>query len=162
MEDDEISCLVPPVAPGGRPGNATYCHMLIEMMKLSSLPKKRLSSARALRQSAEQLVETVRELSHGLDELRKFLLVDTLLDLSTLPEGINLRQALSIQYNYFCLIMDIHTPLATPWSVPFSSAKEGTAVSSRVEVSCAAVAQASRDAILTSRQIRVDAACPSL
>ena len=166
MDDDEISCLVPQNSPNGRIGNARYCRMLIEVMRLTSLTTKRLSSVRGLRQSAEQLLETVRGLSHELDVLKSstqhIFCLDDSLDASRLPEGLNLRQALTIQYSYMCLVIDIHSPLANPWSGPFANAKQSTAAFAQYESSCAAVAQACRAVILAARLIHVNAGCPSL
>jgi hypothetical protein len=71
MDDDEISCQVPESALSGRPGDTIYCHILIEMMQLCSTAKKRLSSARALRQTPDQQMETVRDLNKELDELKR-------------------------------------------------------------------------------------------
>ena len=135
-------------------------------MRLSHVARKRLSSAQALRQTAEQLFETVRDLDQQLGELKcsteAILPLDGSFNSSNLPENINLRQALSIQYAYLCLVLDIHTPLANPWFGTSIKAKEGTPDFAQIERSCATVAQASRDAILLARHIDVNATCPSL
>lgn len=167
MDDDEISCEVPPTAVSGRFADTTYCQILIDMMRLSSTAKKRLSSARALRQTAEQLVETVRDLNQKLDELRNChslqkLLLDSPLESGNLPEGWTLRQAQSLQYHYFSLVLDINTPLAHPWSGICAYARRDISAFTQLEMSRNAVAQASRAAILSTRQIRVDTSCPAL
>lgn len=166
MDDDEISCQVPQNALDGFSGNIVYCHTLIELMRLSSTAKKRLSSAHALRQAPRQLIETVCDLNKRLQELKlstqhRFRL-DSPLEVSQLPIGITLRQAQSLQYHYFCLVLDINTPLAYPWSGIYAYAKQDTAASALFDASWDAVAQVSRSAILATRQIRVDASCSAL
>ncbi|KAF2810174.1 uncharacterized protein BDZ99DRAFT_387355, partial [Mytilinidion resinicola] len=166
MDDDEISCQVPQRALNGRPDVASYCHILIELTRLSSAAKKRLSSAHALRQAPGQLIETVRALNKELHDLKfsmqdEFCL-DAPLEVSELPKDITMRQAQSLQYHYFCLIMDINTPLAYPWSSICTYAKRDMAASAQIDASWNAVAQASRSAILATRHIRVDATCSAM
>jgi hypothetical protein len=163
MEDDEISCEVPQSALSGQEGDTMYCQILIELMLQSSTAKKRLSSARALRQTPSQLIETVRDLNKELDELKRAvqnkICLDGPLEVSKLPKGITLRQAQSLQSHYFCIVLDINTPVAHPWSCISSYAKQDMIASTQLEKSCNAVAQASRSAILATREIRVDASC---
>jgi hypothetical protein len=166
MDDDEVSCEVPESVLSGQPGHTIYCHILIEMMRVSSTAEKALSSARALRQTPDQLIDTVRDLNKELDELKrstqpKFCL-DGPLDVSQLPKGITLRQAQSLQYHYYCLVLDINTPLAYPWSGICTYAKQDMAAFAQIETSWSAVAQASRSVILATRQIRLDASCSAL
>ena len=111
-----------------------------------------------------QLIGVVRELSEQLNELKhssqELLDLRNAIEVSRLPEGVNLQQALSLQYTYLCLVLDIHTPLAYPWSSVFTQAERGMIPREQVESSCAAVLEASRTAILTARQIQVNATCP--
>lgn len=136
------------------------------MMKLSSIIMRSLSSARALRQTGEELVETVRDLSLKLEQL-KYSFEDIMpftshhLDLSVLPTGMTLTQALMLRYNYLCLVLHVSTPLATPWSGALM-VKRGTAAYAEYEKACATAASASRAAILLARHIPVSAYCPSL
>ncbi len=174
MDDDEISCQIPATAMSGRPGDATYCHILIELMRLSSTAKKRLASARALRQTAEQLLENVRDLNNELEHLKRSMQHRFRLDepvsredfssSQLLPQqAITLRQAQSLQSHYFCLVLDINTPLAYPWSGICTYAKrlDVTALA-QMEASWNAVAQAARSVILATRQIHVDASSSAL
>lgn len=169
MDDDEIDCQVPQSGLGGHPGNTLYCHLLVEMMQLSSTAKKRLSTPRALRQTAKRLIETVQDLRKGLEGLtdrcaaqHKFHL-DRVLDISQLPNvGMTLRQMHSLQFHYFCLVLDINTPLSYPWSGICSSTDHDPTDFSYVEASIEAVAQASRSVTLATRQIIVDAGCPAM
>lgn len=143
-----------------------YSHILIKLMQLSSTSKKRLSSARALKQTPDQLIETVRSLNKELHDLKlstqnEFIL-DGPLGISRLPNNITLRQAQSLQCHYFSLALDINTPLAYPWSGAWNYAKQHKTSLSQVEDSWNAVAQASRSVILATRQIHIDASCSAL
>ena len=166
MDDEEISCQVPDSAGSGQQGDTIYCKLLIEMMQLSSTAQRRLSSVRALRQTADQLISTVRHLNEELERLKlsaqhKFPL-GGVLDSFHLPNGLTLRQAQSLQYHYFSLVLDINTPLAYPWSGICTYAKQDTAAFSQMQRSLNAVAQTSRSAIIATRHIQIDASCSSL
>jgi hypothetical protein len=135
-------------------------------MRLCSTTKKRLSSAKALRQTPAQLIETIRSLAQELDALKysiqHIIILDASLEPSQLPQGMTLRQAQSLQAHYFSLILDINTPLAYPWSGVRESVDQDMAALAQIEASCNAVASVSRAGILATRQIRVDASCTAL
>lgn len=135
-------------------------------MRLCSTTKKRLSSAKALRQTPAQLIETIRSLTQELDALKysiqHIIVLDAPLEPSQLPQGMTLRQAQSLQAHYFSLILDINTPLAYPWSGVRESVDQDMAALAQIEASCNAVASVSRAGILATRQIRVDASCTAL
>lgn len=143
-----------------------YCRHLIELMQISSATTRRLSSVQALRQKAEELITTVKELNEQLEKLKLSsqapFPLDEPLDPSHLPNELTLRQAQSLQYHYFSLILDINTPLAYPWSGIYTYAKHSTPAFDQIQKSVASVAQASRSAIVATRDIRIDASCSSL
>ncbi|KEF60683.1 uncharacterized protein A1O9_02244 [Exophiala aquamarina CBS 119918] len=169
MDDDEIDCQVPDRALDGGDGNTIYCRLLTEMMQLSSTVRKRLCTPRALQQTPEQLFDIVRDLTKRLDHLKNHALhqskfsLDRPLDTFRLPDiGLTLRQVQSLQSHYFCLVLDINTPLTYPWSALRSRIEQSTSALARIEGSCRAVAQAARSAILATRQIKIDASCPAM
>ncbi|KAJ9497612.1 hypothetical protein H2202_007036 [Exophiala xenobiotica] len=139
MDDDEISCQVPLKAINGRSGDTFYCHTLIKMMQLASTAKKRLSSARALRQTTEQLIKTVRKLGKDLADFKSSvqqkIRLDGVLDASELPVGLSIREAQSLQAHYFCLVLDINTPLTYPWSGISNYLADNAAATCQVEAS---------------------------
>ncbi|KIW86779.1 uncharacterized protein Z519_12565 [Cladophialophora bantiana CBS 173.52] len=166
MDDDEISCQVPLSSLSGRPSDTLYCHTLIKMMQLASAAKKRLSSVRALKQPTEQLLKTIRSLKKDLAELRcsvqQKICLDDPIDVSRLPGGLTLRQAQSLQSHYFCLVLDINTPLTYPWLGVSAYVADNMAAAAQVEASFNEVAQVSRSGILASRQINIDGGCSAL
>lgn len=166
MDDDEISCQVPLSALNGRSSDTFYCHTLIKMMQLASTAKKRLSSARALRQTTEQLIKTVRKLRKDLADFKcsvqQRMCLDGALDASELPAGLTLREAQSLQAHYFCLVLDVNTPLTYPWSGISTYLADNAAAACQVEASRNEVAHASRSAILATRQVQIDCNCSAL
>ncbi len=153
-------------APSGRENDTLYCHTLIKMMQLVSKAKTQLSSTRALRQSNERLMKTVCKLRKDLAEfnssMQDKICLDKPLDASRLPQGLNLLQAQSLQSHYFCLLLDIHTSLTYPWLGISAHLADDPAATSLVEASCNEVAQASRSAILATRQTHLDGRCSAL
>lgn len=116
-----------------------------------------------MRQNAIQLAEAIGELSQRLDGLRSsnqhILSLGEFINPSKLPGELTLHQALGLQYTYFCLALDIHTPLTYPWSAVFTQAERKSEAFAQVERSRAVVMEVSRAAILTARQIETDATC---
>ena len=166
MDDDEISCQIPENAPGHPPGDKTYCHLLIKLMRLASHNRKRLSSAYAMRQTPDQIVATVREMNKALDELnspsqRKEDLGGPL-DKVRSAHGITLRQAQSLQSHYFSLIFDINRILACPWSRVHAFAAKDSTARVQIETSCGLVAETSRAVIMATKLIQLDASSPTL
>ena len=166
MEDDEVSSQVPQAALDGQPSSTIYCQILIQLMRLSSAAKKRLSSATAMRQSPDQLIETVRDLNGQLDQVKhsvkeSFRLGEPLHS-SQLLSGLITRQAQSLQSHYFSLVLDINTPLTYPWSGLYKYARHDAASLAQIEAACNNVSSASRSAILATRQIHIDANCSFL
>lgn len=166
MDDDEMGCDIPDCVQGGRAGDHLYCHTLILLAQLSSSAKKRLSSAKALRQTPDQLIQTVHDLNTELENLKAT--IDSQFDLAKpvepldLPDGISVRQAQLIQCYYFCLVLDVNTPLVYPWTGIGKYTSSTSPNFAQVKASCEAVAQVSRTAILATRYIHVDASCPSM
>jgi hypothetical protein len=166
MHDEEISCQIPQEASSGRLCDTIYCHALIEMMRISSAAQRRLSSAEALRQTPSQLVETIQDLNKTLEgvksSLQRKLSLDISLEVPQPPEGITLRQLQSLQNHYFCLVLNINSPLAYPWSDICTNPKQDSAVFAQIEASSETVAQAARSAILSTRQQRFNSSCSAL
>ncbi|OAL20512.1 hypothetical protein AYO22_08813 [Fonsecaea multimorphosa] len=136
------------------------------MMQMASTVKKRLASARALRQPTEQLLQTVRNLKQDLSELKRSvkqnIFLDSAIDVTRLPGGLTLRQAQSLQSHYFCLVLDINTPLTYPWLGISAYLEDNMEVASQVHAAYDDVARVSRSAILATRQINVDGGCSAL
>ncbi|OAP64280.1 hypothetical protein AYL99_00252 [Fonsecaea erecta] len=166
MDDDEIDCHVPQNALSGRPNDTLYCNTLVKMMQLSSTVRKQLASARALKQSTQQLVQAIRGLKNDLKELKSSvkqdICLDSAIDVARLPGGLTLRQAQSLQSHYFCLVLDINTPLTYPWLGIYAYLADTEEAASEMDASHGEVAQISRSAIMATRQINIHGSCSAL
>ena len=166
MEDEEINCHIPSSAPSACSVNIVACTILIKLHQTCSSIRKSLSSATAYRQKPAELLQTVKALDQKLHllgmEIEHTLPIHTPLEPSRLPLSLSLTMALVIHFTYHSLLFDIHTTLTYPWSRGIISLRQHPSFRAQVESSYAVVAKASRDIILASRHIPLDAACPFL
>jgi hypothetical protein len=143
--------------------NVTYSTTMTRLCQLSSRVAKRLSNAHALRQSPEELANTIQKLDQELivlkSSLQDIVHLDTPINPSRLVVGISAGQAMSIQSMYYGMVFDIHTPLTYPWSRGIPSLSQLPNVQSQVEASSAIVADTSRKAIMASTFVQPDANC---
>lgn len=140
--------------------------ILIKLHQLCSLVGKSLSSAQAFRQNPAELLRTVRYLDEKVrvlgEEVEHVLPMKRPLDPSHLPGNLSLQLAMALHFTYYGLLFDIHTTLTYPWSRGIISLRQHPSFRDQVERSYSIVAKASRDVILASRHIPLDAACPFL
>lgn len=166
IEDDEITCRMPTSCPPGSSVNLHYLRVFVRLCQLYSVVDKRLSSARLSRQTSEELVRNVQELVERLDSLqqsfRAELGLELPLDLAKLPDYFNIKQALSIQFTYYNLLWEIHTPLLHPWYRGTPNLKQHPEYRSQIKSSTSVVASTSRAAILDSKYIQIGVDCPLL
>ncbi|KAJ2905583.1 hypothetical protein MKZ38_004877 [Zalerion maritima] len=164
IDDDDINCQVPTVAPPSSSVNLFYCNTLIRLAQLSSLVAKRLSSVQAFRQGPEALVRTVGELNEKLVVIKRsiepILSLSDPLDLSKLPHSVSFQQAVYLQYTYYNTVFDIHTVLTYPWSQSILGLTQHPALRTQVERSTEMVARSCRDAILATKHICIAACTP--
>jgi len=164
INDDEINCQVPTTAPSGSFVNITFCEMLIKLARLSSLVATKLSSVRAFRQRPEVMVRTVSGLDDRLLTLKSsfqhIFHIDAPIDPARLPPNLNLYQAVYLQFVYYCIVFDIHTALANPWSRAILSSESNNSVAIQSQQSSRIVAETSRAAIWATKNIHLDANTP--
>ncbi|KAI1629537.1 fungal-specific transcription factor domain-containing protein [Exophiala viscosa] len=163
IDDEEINCQLPTSGRSDDSVNVRYTQACIEINHLASRIRKMLFTASAWRQAPENLVNNVTMLQMKLDALRANLKaqcqIDLPLKITKPPAGLDMQQALSIQFLYYNLVWDIHTTLAHPWF-------RGTGLDRhpdfqlQIAQSCSIVAETSRAAILDCRFIQLDASCP--
>lgn len=146
--------------------NHAACTVLIKLHRLCSLVGKSLSSAKAFRQNPTDLLQTVTCLDEKVralgEEVEVVLSMKTPLDPSCLPRNLSLKLALALHFTYYSLLFDIHTTLTYPWSRGIISLRQHPSFRDQVERSYSIVAKASREAILATRNVPLDAACPFL
>lgn len=166
MEDEEINCEIPTLAPSHCSMHVAACTILIKLHQLCSLVGKSLSSAKAFRQGPVELLLTVRNLDEKLhalgEEVERIVPLSSLPDPTRLPSNLSLTLALVIHFTYHDLLFDIHTTLTYPWSRGIISLRQHPSFRGQVERSYSVVAKACRAIVLANRHIPIDAACPFL
>lgn len=164
IDDDEVNCQLPALERSDGSVNVRYVQGCIRINHLSSLTRKTLFKASAWRQSPEEIVSNVVMLQMKLEEVRACLRdkcqIDVPIDMTNPPAGLNLRQALAIQFLHYNLVWDIHATLAHPWFGSVNGLDRHAAFQAQVAESCAIVVETSRAAILDFMFIRIDASCP--
>ncbi|KIW32374.1 uncharacterized protein PV07_03926 [Cladophialophora immunda] len=164
IDDEEINCRLPTSDRADGSVNVRYVQACIRINHLSSVIRQALFRAAAWRQTPEELVNNVVVLQKKLDELRASLRDQCQLDLPmnlTNPlGGLNMQQALSLQFLYYNLTWDIHTTLAHPWFRGVTGLDRHPDFQGQIAESCLIVAETSRAAILDCRFIHIDASCP--
>ncbi|KAJ9494771.1 hypothetical protein H2202_009672 [Exophiala xenobiotica] len=164
IDDEDINCPLPTSERSDGSVNARYTQACIKINHLSSVTRKMLFKASAWRQAPRHLVNNVTTLQMKLEELRASLKLQCQIDLpmniTKPPAGLNMQQALSIQFLYYNLVWDIHTTLAHPWFRGVTGLDRHPDFQVQISQSCAIVAETSRATILDSRFIQLDANCP--
>lgn len=139
---------------------------MIKLCQLLSLSSKKLASTEAFQQPIEKLVETVQDLERSIKNLRQSCKEEFGLplpmDLSSPPEFLTSRQAMCIQSLYYNLVWDIHTPLVYPWYHLTQKAIISSTGKLQIDASTSIVLETSKDAILDSQLVHIDASCPLL
>ncbi|KIV79886.1 hypothetical protein PV11_07427 [Exophiala sideris] len=163
IDDEEINCQLPTSDRSDGSVNVRYTQACVKINHLASITRKMLFTALAWRQAPELVVNNVTLLQVKLDALRANLKaqcqINLPLNITKPPVGLDIQQALSIQFLYYNLVWDIHTTLAHPWF-------RGTGLDRhpdfqlQITQSCSIVAETSRAAILDCRFIQLDANSP--
>lgn len=139
--------------------NLEFTILSIKMCQILSRAYKRLSSARALRQSAKELITAVSELDEEVNVLKRsvehIIMFDEPLDSLSTPLCMSFYHIVILYFLYYSLVLEIHGPLMLPWSE--ASSRQFQPFQPQVERSCSIVAQIARAAILGSRFIQLDA-----
>lgn len=140
-----------------------FVRICVGLAQLSSHTYKRTATARALRQSTEELVQTVAELDEEVHQfklsIKHIICLDESVDLLTpeqSPQGIPMDRAVLIYFLYYGLLFDIHSPLMLPW-YSHSCPKQLVSFCNQVQYSCDVVANTARAAILGTRLVQLNA-----
>jgi hypothetical protein len=129
-----------------------------------SLVAKKLSTTTALHQRREDIVQTVVELDQQLRALaasiQHIMPLEASIDPSSLPKGINLNQALYLQYLYFHIATEIHIALTYPWPQAEQSLNQDAILRDQSQTSSNIVANASRAIIIATKHLQIDVNSP--
>lgn len=166
LNDEEISCEWPSVHASTTSINLIYCMSVGKLSQLISLVMRKSSSVAALQRSPQDLVSEVTDLERQRNTLQSFIMqyipLDSPTSAASPSSGLNTWQTLYIRMLYYVLVASIHTVFTNPWSRCALKPASHSEVKVQVEKSINIVADASRNAILTSQDIRINASTPNL
>ncbi|KIW31163.1 uncharacterized protein PV07_02832 [Cladophialophora immunda] len=162
INDDEISCQIPTVAPAGAPASIQYPTSLVKLAQMTSRVARVFSNVQNWNKSPDVLADTVEKLHAQHVETEKSLqdLVNPEIPLenANLPLHMSLQQACFVRLTYFNTTLDIHTALTNPWS----HLRQHPTIHAQVQKSTEIVARTVRATMLTTQSIRIDASTPVL
>lgn len=125
---------------------------------------KELFSAQSRHQPLPAVVKKVKALDELLQSWRVglpgFLKPDVSFTSSGLPPGILSDHKLLVHFSYYGTLAAIHSVLSCPWNLPRAETDRDPTVVNQIELSTQVVAGASRNSILATRSIKLDAAAP--
>ncbi|KAF2491273.1 hypothetical protein BU16DRAFT_564980 [Lophium mytilinum] len=165
IDDDEITCEFPTIAPNGKEIHVKLFTSLIEHAQISSSTMRSLSRTKAAQRSPAELISTVEKLDRRLyswyQSIPESLRLDLTVKKSNLPEGIQLEHLLYIHLAYHGSLISIHSFLGYPWNLIGFASDSSRDLTERMESSTRIVAEASRNLILATRDISIDAEAPA-
>ena len=168
VEDDEITCHLPPRNPPSpdRVEKMQYFEIMIKLSQLSAKIGKRLTSGNALRQTPEETMQTVSSLDAEVDAFKAstqdVLDLDNPIDFTKLPPGMSLTQTLTTQFTYFGLMLSLHTLLAFPWYLSKTKLNQNHSFQDQAAKSASVATKVAREVIVITRLVPLDANCSVL
>jgi hypothetical protein len=136
----------------------------IKHAQINSIVSKRLATVKAYSQTPRELIQTVLEMDNLVESWRKTLphhfQPTTPIKYSSIPEGLHLQHILYLRYAYYGSLLAIHTIFTYPWTGAIIRTDSSTAFRDQVVLSTKAVVEASRNIILTTKHIDIDASSP--
>ena len=137
---------------------------IIEHARISSAIGKRLTTVKGLRRPLDDMIKTVHELEEQLQSWKESLppLIRPGTDIkhNNLPSRTHLSYVLYLRFAYLGSLTAIHSIFFYPWNLPRFGADQNPALATQIVLSTEAVVEASRNIILTTKQIEVDASSP--
>ena len=164
INDDDIDCRLPEAIQGQPAIKTEFFHHVIHHAQISSAIVDQLTTAKARRRKPSKTIETVNELHRRLkswfetipDALR---IQGAQSDLAS--EGIQTSHLVYLHLAYFGSLAAIHSVFAYPWNLTGLEVGTDADLSSQVDISTHALAEASRNIILTTKQLHISAAAPA-
>ena len=164
INDDDIDCTLPEQTPGQASLRTDFFYHVIQHAKISSATINLLTTAKARRRTPSQTVETVNELDRKLRSWYETIpdsLQIRVLQSGSAPQGLQASNLNYLHLAYFGSLAAIHSVFAYPWNLTSMSLGADANLAAQLEASTHALAEASRNIILTTRQLQVSAAAPA-
>ncbi len=145
------------------PNTAELFKHTIYLAQITSSVMKSLISVKNRQKSLFLKAKLVQDLDARLQSWRHNLpsYLKPAANMSKLPSGIIPEHKIFIHFSYYGTLSAIHSVFACPWNVPGLDMIQDDAVRQQIERSTFAAADAARNTILMTRNIKVDAAAPT-
>ncbi|KAH7145530.1 fungal-specific transcription factor domain-containing protein [Dactylonectria estremocensis] len=164
INDDDISCEIPSQAPDGNQNRLEWFLLVIRLAKISSSIIQNFSTARARQQSLLRAVELVQEheeeLKRWYEDVPDLYKQNASAKTIDLPSGILDEHLHYLNLSYHGSLAVVHCIFGHPWNIPGPVEDHDEAVKERIARSLTALANASRDIILSTRSIKVNSMAP--
>lgn len=161
IPDEDINCQVPAFAPAGGFVNLKFCQISIKLAQFSSTASRRMLPSSTSGQGPADLASSVHEMNKQLqtwkESIRHIIDFDKDIDVSNLPEGLSLQQAVHLHFCYYNIILEMQGALIKPWSKTLFGPIRQEILESAFENSAAIAAEVCRKAILTTKHVKIDA-----
>jgi hypothetical protein len=166
IDDDDISCALPTWAPNASSSFIECFKNIVDQAKMSSSIAKSFATVKARQRPLREKVHLVKEVNKNLRSWYKTLSPDLKIsfpvDTKKIPRGLCAEHLMYLHLSYYGNLAAIHSILGHPWNLNDAqfSDQDDTVVKSQIEASSNALAEASRNIILITRSISLDAVAP--
>jgi hypothetical protein len=167
IDDDDISCELPSWTPDANSNLVECFQQIVKQAMLSSEIARSFLTVKAREKS---LIDKVKLIEHfdtrlrtWLDDLPTIFKLDVPTKAELLPRGIRIEHLLYLHLSYYGNMAAIHSVLGYPWNVTSDPEinSDNSAIKEQVASSDIALTEASKNIILVTRSISVDASTPT-
>lgn len=150
--------------PASTPGvDLEFSSVYLKLIRLLSKAHNRLSTARALEQSAQDTVCAIAELDDYLQDYKQsiqyFVDLDESLDSIGSAAAVPMRLLIMLHFLYYEVVFTIHSLLVFPW-LSHINGERLDEYHDQVQRSCSAVAEIAKRAILGTTSVQINANTP--
>ncbi|KAH7091354.1 fungal-specific transcription factor domain-containing protein [Paraphoma chrysanthemicola] len=166
IDDDDISCEMPTWAPNANSNLVECMQQTIKQSMLSSSIAKNFLTVKAREKGLIEKVKIIRDFDSRLrswfDELPTIFKVEPLIQLERLPRGLRYEHLMYLHLTYYGNLAAIHSVLGYPWNVDLEPilGSDASAIQDQIISSDEGLTEASRNIIMVTRSIMVDASAP--
>ena len=136
----------------------------INLMRISSTIFKKLSAIKTLSQTPDEVIRVLSDLHWQIqgwkDTLPPNIRPDAPIDPTQLPPGYHLYHLIFLHYSYYGSLMAIHSLYAYPWNSSIIGSSQISSVSEQIATSSSIIIAASRNIILATKYIDINASLP--
>jgi hypothetical protein len=164
IDDDTITCELPTEAAEGSTINIEIFTQTITLCRISSTIFKTLSAIKTLSRTPEEVIRVLSNLHWQIlqwrDSQPPSLRPDGPINPSQIPPGYHLYHLLFLHYSYYGSLMAIHSIYAYPWNSSLIGSSSLSSVREQINTSSTIVIEASRNIILATKYIDINASLP--